>query len=34
MKISINNFATQYEARLKKEAENTICKNENIQIMK
>ena len=34
LKISFNKFKTQYEARLKAEAENTIYKNENIQIMK
>jgi hypothetical protein len=34
LNISFNNFVTQYEARLKTEAENTIYKNENIQIMK
>ena len=34
LKISLNNFATQYETRLKQEAKNTIYKNENIQIMK
>lgn len=34
LKISFNKFKTQYEARLKTEAENTIYKNENIQIMK
>ena len=34
LNISFNNFVTQHEARLKTEAENTIYKNENIQIMK
>lgn len=32
--VSINNFATQYEARKKKEDANTIFKNDNIQILK
>lgn len=32
--VSINSFATQYEARKKKEDANTIFKNDNIQILK
>lgn len=34
LRVSLNNFVTQYEARMKKETENTIYKNDNIQIMK
>lgn len=32
--VSLNNFVTQFEARQKKEVENTIIKNDNIAIMK
>lgn len=34
LKISLTNFIKQYEARKKKEAEATLFKNENIQILK
>jgi len=32
--VSMNSFAVQYEARKKIEDENTIFKNDNIQILK
>jgi len=34
LRVSMNSFASQYEARKKKEAEDTLLKNENIQIVK
>ena len=34
LKISLTNFINQYEARKQKEAEATLFKNENIQILK
>lgn len=34
LSVSMNNFAAQYEARQKTEAEKTLYKNDNIQIIK
>lgn len=34
LKVSLNSFAAQYEAKKKKEAEDTLFKNDNVQILK
>ena len=34
LKVSLNSFATQYEAKKKKEEQDTLFKNDNVQILK
>lgn len=34
LKVSLNSFATQYEAKKKKEEQDMLFKNDNVQILK